>query len=207
MPSAFRPTDVSNALAQANTVLGAGKIEDRHRLYLVLVQNRLATPQDIAAIPVKADATGAGVVTLGSIARVRPSAAPSYTLVNSNGQSAVLVNVRQALDGNTVQVVKDAGARLDALALPPSVKVTPFYDQSELVKGAANAVRDAILIGALLAGLVLFLFLRSAATDGNHGRHAPGGSRGNLPDPVRAWNAFRHDDAGRHGRCSRSDRR
>ena len=155
------PTDVTNALTQANTVVGAGKIEDRHRLYLVLVQNRLATPQDIAAIPVKADAAGAGVVTLGSIASVRPSAAPSFTLVNSNGQKAVLVNVRQALDGNTVQVVKDAGARLDALALPPSVKVTPFYDQSELVKGAASAVRDAILIGALLAGLVLFVFLRS----------------------------------------------
>ena len=155
------PTAVADALASANTVLGAGKIEDRHRLYLVLVENRLATPQDIAAIPVKSDAAGAGVVALGSIADVRPSAAPDYTRVNSNGQDAVLVNVRQALDGNTVQVVTDAADRIDALALPPSVKVTPFYDQSELVKGAANAVRDAILIGALLAGLVLFVFLRS----------------------------------------------
>ncbi|MDB5707313.1 MAG: AcrB/AcrD/AcrF family protein, partial [Sphingomonas bacterium] len=35
------------------------------------------------------------------------------------------------------------------------------YDQSELVTGAANAVRDAILLGALLAGIVLFVFLRS----------------------------------------------
>ena len=61
------PTDVSTALAKANTVLGAGKIEDRHRLYLVLVQNRLATPKDIEAIPVKAGADGVGIVTLGSI--------------------------------------------------------------------------------------------------------------------------------------------
>ncbi len=155
------PTDVSTALARANTVLGAGKIEDRHRLYLVLVQNRLATPRDIEAIPVKSGASGAGIVTLGSIASVKLSAAPNHTLVNSNGQNAVLINVRQALDGNTVQVVKDVGSRLKALALPPSVTVTPYYDQSELVKGAANAVRDAILIGALLAGLVLFLFMRS----------------------------------------------
>lgn len=153
------PVDVSDALSKANTVLGAGKIADRHRLYLVLIQNRLATPADIAEVPIKAN--GASVVTLGSIGQVRPAAAPSYTLVNSNGQNAVLVNVRQALDGNTVQVVGDVQSRLDALALPPSVKVTPFYDQSELVKGAANAVRDAILIGAALAGAVLFLFLRS----------------------------------------------
>ena len=155
------PTDISDALAKANTVLGAGRIEDRHRLYLMLVQNRLATQDDIAGIVVKAGANATGVVTLGSIAQVQPSAAPNYTLVNSNGQDAVLVNVRQALDGNTVQVVNDVETRLKELALPPSVKVTPFYDQSELVKGAANAVRDAILIGALLSGLVLFVFLRS----------------------------------------------
>ena len=156
------PADVSDALAKANVVTGAGKISDRHRLYLVLVQNRLATPADIAGLAVKSDASGTGVVTLGSIAEVRPSVAPNYTLVNSNGQKAVLVNIRQALDGNTVQVVSDVQKQISAVALPPSVTVTPFYDQSELVKGAANAVRDAILIGALLAGLVLFLFLRSA---------------------------------------------
>ena len=93
---------------------------------------------------------------------MRPSAAPNYTLVTSNGQKAVLVNVRQALNGDTVQVVKRRRRRgSQRSGLPPSVKVTPFYDQSELVTGAANAVRDAILLGAVLAGLVLFLFLRS----------------------------------------------
>ncbi len=86
---------------------------------------------------------------------------PDYTLVTSNGRRAVLVNVRQSLGGDTVKVVRDVDARLKGLGLPPSVTVTPFYDQSELVVGAANAVRDAILLGALLAGLVLFLFLRS----------------------------------------------
>ncbi|MFX8786019.1 efflux RND transporter permease subunit, partial [Acinetobacter baumannii] len=78
-----------------------------------------------------------------------------------NGRRAVLVNIRQALGGDTLKVVRDVDARLKSLGLPPSVSVTPFYDQSELVVGAANAVRDAILLGALLAGLVLFLFLRS----------------------------------------------
>ena len=153
-------SDISNALATANVVRGAGRISDRHRLYLVLVENRLVKPADIASIPVKVS-SGADVVTLGSVASIRPSAAPNYTLVNANGQRAVLINVRQSIAGNTVQVVNDVAARLKDLQLPPSVTVSPFYDQSELVVGAANAVRDAILIGALLAGLVLFVFLRS----------------------------------------------
>lgn len=154
--------DVVKALNQANIVQGAGRIEDRHRLYLVLVENRLASAADVAATPVKAGtAGGAGIVTVGDIATVQPSVRPDYTLVTSNGRRAVLVNVRQSLGGDTVKVVRDVDARLKGLGLPPSVTVTPFYDQSELVVGAANAVRDAILLGALLAGLVLFLFLRS----------------------------------------------
>lgn len=153
--------DVSAALGKANVVLGAGKLSDRHRLYLVLVQNRLATPEDISKLAIKSDANGVGVVSLGSIGEVRPSSAPNYTLVNSNGKNAVLINVRQSMDANSVQVVRDVEGRMSEIKLPPSVNATPYYDQSELVKGAANAVRDAILIGALLAGLVLFLFLRS----------------------------------------------
>jgi multidrug efflux pump subunit AcrB len=152
--------DVETALANANTVEGAGRIADRHRLYLVLVQNRLSSAADLAAVPVK-DMGGAGIVTLGEVATVRPSAQPSYTRVTSNGQNAVLVNIRQALNGDTVAIVKAVSAHLKAIGLPPSVTVTPFYDQSELVTGAASAVRDAILLGAILAGLVLFLFLRS----------------------------------------------
>ena len=154
---------IADALARANVVRGVGRIEDRHRLYLVLAQNRIEGQADLAATPVKpASANGVGLVTLGQVATVRPSTEPSYTRVTSNGQRAVLVNVRQTLDGDTVRIVKAVDARLAAVGLPPSVTVTPFYDQSELVTGAANAVRDAILLGALLAGIVLFVFLRSA---------------------------------------------
>jgi CzcA family heavy metal efflux pump len=154
--------DVATAIGKANSVRGVGKLEDRHRQYLVLVENRVASAADIAAIPVKAgQAAGAGLVTLGQVARIHPAAAPDFTKVTSNGQNAVLVNVRQSLTGDTVAIVKAVDARLKQAGLPPSVKAIPFYDQSELVTGAADAVRDAIILGAILAGLVLFLFLRS----------------------------------------------
>lgn len=154
-------SDVVATLGKANMVRGLGKIEDRHRLYLVLLENRVAGASDLAAVPVKAAAGGSGVVTLGQIATITPSTAPAFSRVTSDGKQAVLVNVRQALKGDTVAIVKAVDTRLAELHLPPSVKVTTFYDQSELVVGAANAVRDAILMGAVLAGIVLFVFLRS----------------------------------------------
>ncbi len=155
--------DVAQSLANANTVKAIGKIEDRHRLYLTLVEDRITTISDIAATPVKTGAeANSGIVTLGQIATITPSEAPNFTRVTANGHDAVLVNIRQSPSADSVSLVKDIDARLADAKLPPGVTVTPFYDQSELVTGAANAVRDAILLGAVLAGLVLFLFLRSA---------------------------------------------
>lgn len=170
-------TDVATALGKANMIRGVGRIEDRHRLYLVLVDSRAADIKDIAALPIKAATAPAvnpnalpgasppppasTVVSLGDIATIRTAAAPNYTRVTSGGQNAILVNIRQSPAGDSVAIVKAVEARLKQIQLPPSVKVANFYDQSELVTGAANAVRDAILLGALLAGLVLYLFLRS----------------------------------------------
>ncbi len=155
--------DVTAALAGANTVAGVGMMEDRHRLYLVLVEGRVTNVQTLAATPVKpAGPDGLGLVTLSQVASIATAAEPNYTRVTSDGQRAVLVNIRQALRGDSVAIVKAVSARLQSLALPATVKVTPFYDQSELVTGAANAVAEAILLGSLLAGAVLLYFLRSA---------------------------------------------
>lgn len=154
--------DVSKSLAAQNAVNGVGRLTDQHQLFLVLVDDQLTSIADLQDTPVTVGGqAGPGVVRLGDIADISSSLEPNYTLVNSGGQSAVLLNVRQALKGDTVQIVRAIQQRLDQSGLPPTVTVTPFYDQSELVVGAANAVRDAILIGAVLAGLVLFVFLRS----------------------------------------------
>ena len=161
-PLGLTVADVATALSSANAVAAVGRIEDRHRLYLALVDNRVVHEGDIAAIPIKAGSSaGAGVVTIGQVATVRRAPAPAWSRVTANGTDAVLVNIRQTPTGDSVAIVKAVEERLRTAALPADVRTSLFYDQSELVTGAANAVRDAILLGALLAGVVLFLFLRS----------------------------------------------
>lgn len=155
-------TDVTDALSKSNAIRGAGRIEDKHRLYLVLVQNSPASADDLLATPIRAaTSTSSAVITLRQVATVHPAAEPAYVRIASNGRDAVLINIRQTLTGDTVAIVKAVNTRLGTLGLPSTVTITPFYDQSELVTGAANSVRDAILLGAVLAGIVLFLFLRS----------------------------------------------
>ena len=156
--------DVSKSLAAANVVSATGRMEDRHKLYLTLLDHRLTTADDIRGVMLKAGATpAAGVVTLGQVGEVSMGAQPQWVRVTAQGRDAVLINVRQARDADSVAMVKEVKARLKAYAAqtPKDIKSAVFYDQSELVSGAAAGVRDAILIGALLAGAVLFLFLRS----------------------------------------------
>jgi multidrug efflux pump subunit AcrB len=82
--------------------------------------------------------------------------------VDANGDPAVLLNITRQPSSNTVAVADAVAKEVEALkpVLPPGVHMTPFYDQSELVRESIASVRDAILIGLLLACLILFLFLR-----------------------------------------------
>lgn len=156
------PADVARALGASNVVSAVGRIEDRYRLYLVLSETRLRNANDIGRTILRSGPNG--IVELEDVGSVRLGEAPAWTRVNSDGKDAVLVNVMQQRGANTVTMVADIRTRLQQLgaAMPPDVVVTPYYDQSELIVASAGSVRDAILIGAVLAGLILLVFLRNA---------------------------------------------
>ena len=87
---------------------------------------------------------------------------PVYTDVTANGKPAVLLNIARQPSSNTVAVADAVAAEVAQLRtkLPAGVKLEPYYDQSQLVRESINSVRDAILIGLILACVILFLFLR-----------------------------------------------
>jgi CzcA family heavy metal efflux pump len=153
--------DVGKALTAGNTVSAVGRLEDHDKLYLALVDNRLGGAVDIGRVVLQRTATGLvrvsdlGSVTLGSV--------PQWTRVTADGHDAVILQIFQQPNGNTVQIARDVRAKLQAFApsLPRGLKIANWYDQSELIVAAAGSVRDAVLIGICLAGAVLFLFLRN----------------------------------------------
>ena len=87
---------------------------------------------------------------------------PVYTAVRANGKPAVLLlNITRQPSGNTVAVANGVAAEIAQLQskLPPGVHLEAFYDQLEPVLRNILSVRDAILIGLVLACIILFLFL------------------------------------------------
>ncbi|HXQ80817.1 MAG TPA: efflux RND transporter permease subunit [Opitutaceae bacterium] len=153
--------NVNKALSAANTISAVGRLEDRDKLYLAVVDNRLAGTDDIGRIVVQKGATG--IVRVADIAKVELGTAPQWTRVTADGHDAVILLVYQQPDGNTVQIARDVREkmRLYAPHLPPGLKIANWYDQSQLILGAASSVRDAVLVGICLAAGVLMLFLRN----------------------------------------------
>jgi CzcA family heavy metal efflux pump len=154
--------EVSKAVAQAATIQAMGRLADHYKLYLLLADNQ---PTTVAALrDIVVHAGPAGVVRLGDVAAVSLDHVPQWIRVNADGQNAVLLQVYQQPDGNSVQIANDVKQRLADYApqMPAGVRIANWYDQTQLVTGAAGSVRDAILIGIVLAGLVLFVFLRNA---------------------------------------------
>jgi CzcA family heavy metal efflux pump len=154
-------SDVAGAVSHAATIQAMGRVSDHYKLYLLLADNQPATVAALRDIVVRAGP--AGVVHLGDVAAVSLDHVPQWIRVNADGQNAVLLQVYQQPDGNTVQIASEVKQRLADYApqMPAGVKVANWYDQTQLVTGAASSVRDAILIGIVLAGLVLFVFLRN----------------------------------------------
>jgi CzcA family heavy metal efflux pump len=158
------PGDVVRALAANNVATAVGRLEDRYRLYLVLSDARLRSPEDIRNTVLKSGPDG--VVKVEDVAQVESGVVPEWTRVTANGRDAVLLNVIQQRDANTVALVAAVKTALTAFRshIPAEIQIKPYYDQSTLVTAAARSVRDAIFIGAALAAVVLLIFLRNVRT-------------------------------------------
>ncbi len=152
---------VASALAASNILTTIGKIEERYKLFLTVADTRFDSLDAIRRTVLKNGVNG--IVELEDVATVKRSTKPQWIKVTADGKSAVLFMVYQQPGGNTVQIADDVKARLAAIQhkLPADVQVRSWYDQSELILASAKSVRDAILIGVVLAALVLIAFLRN----------------------------------------------
>src|SRR5256714_5306689 len=109
-----------------------------------------------------------GAVVLGSglhvrdVATVQLGTEDHVRIVGGDGKPAALINVARQIGGNTVAIADSVAGVMAGLAstLPPGVRLKPVYDQAALVRDAVHSVRDAMLVGAALAVVVLLVFLR-----------------------------------------------
>jgi CzcA family heavy metal efflux pump len=159
--AALTVKDVSNALAAQNQLAPVGRFNEAGQQHLALASGLWTSPADIAAAPVLSK--NGATIHVSDLGTVTPGSPDRTLLVTGNGRDAISISISQQIGANILtlkQGVDDALARL-ATTLPSGIKISRVYDLAEFVSEAIASVRDAILIGGLLAIIVLIAFLRN----------------------------------------------
>jgi multidrug efflux pump subunit AcrB len=154
------PQTVVQALTSGNSIQPAGNADIGTTHMLVTTDSTVTQINDLLEIPLKLG-PGASVYIrdVGGVADSSDLLA-GYALLN--GRRTVYIPVTKRPDASTLTVVEEVRDNLTRFQslVPEDIKITFEFDQSQYVRDALNAVLREGIIGALLTGLTLLLFLR-----------------------------------------------
>jgi multidrug efflux pump len=160
--------DISAAIAQQNAQIAPGRMGDApttpgQRVTVPLtVQGQLETPEQFAAIVLRASADGSRVV-LGDVARVELGAQSYGFSTREDGRVSTAAAVQLSPGANAVRTADAVLARLAELGktLPAGMSYSAPFNTAPFVKISIQKVAITLVEAMLLVFLVMFLFLQN----------------------------------------------
>lgn len=103
-----------------------------------------------------------GTVHLGDIADVAMKSNELTTISKTNGQNAINISVQKQSGTNTVQVANLVNQEIEELQKENTdLDIQTLFDQSDYIKNSINSVSKSALFGAILAAIILLIFLKN----------------------------------------------
>ncbi len=152
---------IRQVVGVSNLNLPGGALRGEDSQYLVRTVNEFESVEEIADLIIS-EQDGAAV-RIGDVARVFWGSKEREEITRVNGEESVEISIYKEGDANTVTVARLLQQRLTEWQngkLPPAHSLTVLFDQSQFIQQAVKEVRNAALIGGILAILVLLAFLR-----------------------------------------------
>jgi HAE1 family hydrophobic/amphiphilic exporter-1 len=152
---------VISALAVENINLPAGFIQERHTDLVVRTLGEFESLADIRRVVVGATAGGEPIF-LGDIAEVKDTLKETRYIGRIQQQNGVFLMVSKRSGANTAITGEEVKKELTEIrkTLPPDIQFHVAMDQSDMVRRVARRTSNEAWQGALLAVLMIFLFLR-----------------------------------------------
>ena len=171
-------TDVANSLKAAGRDVPGGSVARNGRETQVRVAGSFHSLQAIRDTPLLApqlqqnaaqslspsqNPLPVPLLTVADVADVRDTEAAQTEINRVNGQQGVTLVISRASDSNTVAVVEGTRKALAELAptLPADLKQSTLHDDAKTVRAALDDVDASLVLGAVLAMLVILLFLHN----------------------------------------------
>ncbi len=154
---------VAMALGYQNLNLPAGRqVKDRKEILLRTI-GQFDDIDEMRRLVVGASPTSGAPILLGSVAQIERAVKDKRNFVRANGSEAVMMMISKEAGANPFRVMKAYQAKLDELipALPAGVGFFNLFDIGRVIEKMAGAVVSNGVVGAVLAVIIMFLFLRN----------------------------------------------
>ncbi len=152
-------TDVTDALARQNTQVPGGLVEQGDRQLTLRTPGRMASVAEFGHLTIKS--LDRNSIRLSDVARVEDGASRATTLASIDGRETVVLQIIKQSDANAVRVIKQVKERVGEIeaSLPRGFSIATIRDQSTYIERSLHAVQEHLILGAILAAIVVFVFL------------------------------------------------
>jgi multidrug efflux pump subunit AcrB len=154
------PEEVVQAVNKSNLIVPAGNVRIKDRTTITTVNSVVQTMAGFGDIPIRMGAGPAVFLRDIGYADNGTDIVTAYALIN--GRRAVYIPVTKRADASTLAVVnrvKEAIPKFQAL-VPEDIAISFEFDQSVYIKNAMRSLMTEGMLGALLTGLMVLVFLR-----------------------------------------------
>jgi hydrophobic/amphiphilic exporter-1 (mainly G- bacteria), HAE1 family len=157
------PADVRAALEGGNLELPAGRIVEHGRDVVVTTKGAFTGLQEIADAPIVVPVAAGGVVRIGDVASVEDDMQEARSYASVDGARALGMVIQKESGANLVAVARAVRAEIAAmqpLLAERGARLTITDDQAPFIEGAFHDVQLDLVLGAVLAVLIILVFLR-----------------------------------------------
>ena len=156
-------SNVSNILTAQNFSMPAGYVSDDENIkYLVRVGDKIDGDKEMQSLALfDTGIDGIGVVKLSDVADVFIADNSDEVFTKINGNSGVVFSFSKQSDAATATVSENIAKKLNSLTQEnEGLHFTTLMDQGDYIDIIINSVLQNLLMGAVLAIIILYLFLR-----------------------------------------------
>jgi multidrug efflux pump subunit AcrB len=152
--------EVVDAIVKNNTITPSGNIRIDSTMFITSINSLETKVTHFEDIPIKSN--GVGIIYVRDVARVADASDITVDYALVNGKRSIYIPVVKTADASTWDVVQILRKRLPEMKslLPDDVNISYEFDQSVFVINAAKSLMTEGILGAILTGLMVLLFLR-----------------------------------------------
>lgn len=154
---------VSNIISAENLNLPGGEVEKGDKRLIIRTIGEFTSINEIKNLPISL--RNGGVVALKDIAEVNFTNKRTSSINRMNGLRSINLSLQKQSGTNTVKVADKVNSELEEIKKQyQNIKIEAVIDQSQYIKASINGVVKDALFGALLAIIILYIFLKNLRT-------------------------------------------